>query len=86
MGSFILAGLLKGFSVRSNPSRSATQTSSALKAAICVTTVAERFLFTRPTATEAEWFFFGYSGTVGQSDNCFSTIYAGRAVGENYDF
>ncbi len=51
-----------------------------------MTTVAERFLFTRPTAAEAEWFFFGYSGAVGQCDYCFSAIYPCRAVGENSYF
>ena len=61
-------------------------TTLPLKAAVGVTAVAERFLFTRPTAAEAERFFFGYGGAVGQSDNCFSTIYAGRAVGENSYF
>ena len=61
-------------------------TTSPFKAAIGMAAVAERFLFARPTATEAEWFFFGYGGAVGQSDNCFSTIYPGRAVGENSYF
>ena len=86
MGSFILAGLLKGFSVRSNPSGSATQTSSALKAAGGVGAVAERFVVALTTAAEAEWFFFGYSGAVGQSDYCFSAFNPGGSIGNDSNF
>ena len=86
MGSFILAGLLKGFSVRSNPSGSATQTSSALETAGGVGAVAERFVVALTTTAEAERFFFGHDKPVSQSDFGFSAFNPGGSIGNDYDF
>ncbi len=66
-----------------NPAHSEKLTTSALKAAGGVGAVAERFVVALTTAAEAEWFFFGYSGAVGQRDFCFSTFYPGGPVGND---
>jgi len=86
VGSFILAELLKGSSVRSNPTRSAKLTSSALKAAGVVGAVAERFFVALTTAAEAERFFFGNNTAVRQRDFSPGALYFGGSIGNDYDF